>query len=116
MAIVLESTNPAAGRGYVVGVSNFDAALEQSKAAAAHIAAAAAAIRQLPNVDVVTDRVSDSAGALAIHASVSADIRDQLNRPVREAFAELDAACRRYRATVAAVAGRENLFAAYAAT
>lgn len=97
MAIVLESTNPpAAGRGYVVGVSNFDAALEQSKAAAAHIAAAAAAIRQLPQVDVVTDRVSDSAGALAIHASVSADIRDQLSRPVREALAGLAAACHRW--------------------
>lgn len=85
MAIVLESTNPpAAGRGYVVGVSNFDAALEQSKAAAAHIAAAAAAIRQLPQ------------GALAIHASVSADIRDQLSRPVREALAGLAAACHRW--------------------
>lgn len=97
MAIVLESTNPpAAGRGYVVGVSNFDAALEQSKAAAALLLAAAAEIRKLPNVDVVTDRVSDSAGALAIHASVSADIRDQLSRPVREAFAELAAACHRW--------------------
>ena len=100
MAIVIESTNPAgtnpAGRGYVVGVSNLDAALEQSKAAAAHIAAAAAAIRQLPHVDVVTDRVSDSAGAQAIHASVSADIRDQLSRPVREALAGLAAACHRW--------------------
>lgn len=96
MAIVLESTNPAAGRGYVVGVSNFDAALEQSKAAAALLADAAAAIRQLPHVDVVTDRVNDSAGALAIHASVSADIRDQLSRPVRDAFARLADACHRW--------------------
>ena len=95
--VVLESTNTnPAGRGYVVGVSNLDAALEQSKAAAAHIAAAAAAIRQLPHVDVVTDRVSDSAGAQAIHASVSADIRDQLSRPVREALAGLAAACHRW--------------------
>lgn len=96
MAIVLESTNPAAGRGYVVGVSNLDAAVAQTKAAAALLLAAAAEISKLPNVDVVTDRVSDSAGALAIHASVSADIRDQLSRPVREAFAGLAAACHRW--------------------
>lgn len=82
MAIVLESTNTAAVVVSVVGVSNLDAAVAQSKAAAAHIAAAAAAIRQLPNVDVVTDRVSDSAGALAIHASVSADIRETVRRAI----------------------------------
>lgn len=81
-----------------VAISNLDAAVAQSKAAAALLAAAAAAIRQLPNVnvDVVTDRVNDSAGALAIHASVSADIRDQLSRPVREALAGLAAACHRW--------------------
>lgn len=121
MAIVLESTNPnpnhdPAGRGYVAGVSNLDAALAQSKAAAAHIAAAAAAIRQLPNVDVVTERpvinINVAGGpvgkdtvraigeqvrrVMACHAAVSADIRDQLNRPVREALAGLADACRRW--------------------
>ncbi len=101
MAIILESTGPNPNHvpaccGYVVAVSNLDAAVAQSKAAAALLLAAAAEISKLPNIDVVTERRNDSAGALAIHASVSADIRDQLSRPVREALAGLAAACHRW--------------------
>lgn len=114
MAIILESAGPnpnhdPARRGYAVAVavSNLDAAVAQSKAAAALLLAAAAEIRKLPAIDVVTERHGDSAPAQACHAAVSADIRDQLSRPVRKAFAELDAACRRYRATVSAVVGRD---------
>lgn len=99
--IILESAGPnpnhdPARRNYAIAVSNLDAAVAQSKAAAALLLAAAAEISKLPNVDVVTERRNDSAGALAIHASVSADIRDQLNRPVREALADLAAACHRW--------------------
>lgn len=97
MAIVIESTNHVPARhGYVVAVSNLDAAVAQSKAAAALLLAAAAEISKLPNVDVVTERRNDSAGALACHASVNADIRDQLSRPVRDAFARLADACHRW--------------------
>lgn len=79
-----------------VAITNLDAAVAQSKTAAALLLTTAAEIRKLPAVDVVTERHGDGAPAQAHHAAVSADIREQVNGPVREALADLDAACHRW--------------------
>lgn len=91
----MESVTVTAYTAAVV-VSNLDGALAQTKAAAALLADAAAAIRQLPQVDVVTESLGNNPPRQAFHAAASADIRDQLSRPVRDAFARLADACHRW--------------------